>query len=268
MGVYLLSLVLFVICLNNSNSLNLQKFGLGDYFYLSSIAVFRNKAFLALPRNSCFNNVSSPTLIQVNWNGERQLLNAGKKIFYPNDKSQMWGKCEDLQNVVSLDVDLNGFLWILDKGSDKCLPKVVVYNLYKNVKVCLKELKLEEDLSDLVVDRRRNGAVAYIGNKSNNLIVVFSLENLYWWFVKINNLFTTIPERIVLSRTEDVLFITQDNSSELYAMAPNQIRELEKGSFQNLVNKNWNRFFSNEFDLIHIFFRVVKKLMLLLLVIS
>lgn len=46
---------------------NLRSLGVGDDFYVNDIAVYFNRAFLALPRTVCLNNVTHPTLVEVPW---------------------------------------------------------------------------------------------------------------------------------------------------------------------------------------------------------
>lgn len=46
---------------------NLRSLGVGDDFYVNDIAVYFNRAFLALPRTVCNNNVTHPTLVEVPW---------------------------------------------------------------------------------------------------------------------------------------------------------------------------------------------------------
>lgn len=51
------------------NSWGLNNFGINENYYVSSVAIYRTRAFFALPRSVCYNNVSNPTVVEVPWTG-------------------------------------------------------------------------------------------------------------------------------------------------------------------------------------------------------
>lgn len=59
---FFLQLHIFALDLDKLTSL-----GISENVYISDIAVYFNKAFLAIPRTVCSNNVTQPTLLDVPW---------------------------------------------------------------------------------------------------------------------------------------------------------------------------------------------------------
>lgn len=59
------------------------------------------------------------------------------KIF-PNDLSHAKRStdCNGIIQAVGTAVDSTGLLWVIDDGSEYCLPKLLVFDLMKNEEVC------------------------------------------------------------------------------------------------------------------------------------
>lgn len=82
---------------------------------------------------------------------------------------QTWGKCEHIQDAISIDLEPRRLtLWILDKGNDKCPPKMLSYSLlYNNIvdTVILKKVP-RRNLNCLEVVQKSvdHESKAYIGN--------------------------------------------------------------------------------------------------------
>ncbi|KAF5284539.1 hypothetical protein FQA39_LY16989 [Lamprigera yunnana] len=176
------------------------------------------KKYLQLQRNRTY-------LIEVNWNGNNLLLNSGRKLSF----QQYWDKCENLQNVVSVDVEAKtGRLWILDKGTKKCYPKIVIYDLYTNIILHVSKLDsfADEELSYLVVDQSVEfGTFCYVGQKSANKLIVFSLDSLIWSIIKFDS-GPIRPERIVISRSDLKLFLTADKGDDVLALNLTDVRSI------------------------------------------
>ncbi|KAK4874678.1 hypothetical protein RN001_014038 [Aquatica leii] len=216
---------IFVIIFTTAQCLDLRKNGVFPNYYASSIAIYKNRAFIALSRNSCYSNITTPTLIEASWNGNNIVLHSGKKLFF----KQIWGKCDQLQNVVSLDVEVKkARLWILDEGNKKCPPKLLIYNLYGNYEVHVSSFYnfANEELSYLSVDALTEfGTLCYITFKTSNNIIVFSLNNLGWCVVSFNS-GPIHPHRIAISKSNLHLYLTADNNDELLALNLSEVRNI------------------------------------------
>lgn len=168
---FLFFLIIFGVLPEKLLSWDLSLLKISPTYYASSIAVYKNRAFLALPRSSCYNNLSDPTLVEVPWfdEGKRGLF---RKKKYPHYKEQRWGVCKDHQDVISMDLDAKkGKLWVLDKGNAKCPATLVIYNLYYNT--IGQSAKLIDipgfELNVLVLDPQ--GTRAYIGGAQNRILI-------------------------------------------------------------------------------------------------
>lgn len=60
------------------------------------------------------------------------------KIF-PSDlsHSKSSSDCNGIIQAVGTALDSTGLLWVIDKGSKYCLPKLLVFDLMKNEEVCV-----------------------------------------------------------------------------------------------------------------------------------
>lgn len=78
-----------------------------------------------------------PTLIETIW-PENLLPMISPKIF-PNDLShaKRSSDCNGIIQAVGTAVDSTGLLWVIDDGSEYCLPKLLVFDLMKNEEVCM-----------------------------------------------------------------------------------------------------------------------------------
>lgn len=78
---------------------DLKTYGISNTYFASSVAVFKNRAFLALSRSVCHNNLTNPTLIEVPWTGENAHRNRGisqRTVRFPSSVEQNWGKCDQV----------------------------------------------------------------------------------------------------------------------------------------------------------------------------
>ncbi|VEN55496.1 unnamed protein product, partial [Callosobruchus maculatus] len=154
------------------NSLSLEGLGFDDNYFVSSVAVHGTRAFLALPRSVCFNTKkSNPTLVEISKAGDRYFYTPG---IFDNSRQkvlshQQWGECDHLQDVISIDMQpqMMTKLWILDKGSKKCPPKVVSFTLIYNTFSESTELSgiSGRSLNVIEIDHSeyKDGSRAYIG---------------------------------------------------------------------------------------------------------
>ncbi|XP_018335166.1 major royal jelly protein 4-like [Agrilus planipennis] len=216
----IVSIVIVIVFLNYCNCWDLTSHDIKDNYYISSIAVFKNRAFLTLPRTSCFNNISYPTIIEVPWIGSRS-VKVKKSIAFPPGIVQVWGVCDKLQDAVAVAVqEPETRLWVLDAGSAICNPKVIVYDL--NFDVEFQKFQLvgipHGTLTSLVIDENHEGGLVFVGSKNENTLVVLSLEESLWWEVSLRteqgeNVYT---EALAISPIEPVLFATNSSKENLY----------------------------------------------------
>ncbi|KAG5883609.1 hypothetical protein JTB14_025183 [Gonioctena quinquepunctata] len=218
---------------------DLSDFGVDDNnYYVSSVAIYRSRAFLALPRSVCYNKISGPTLLETSWIDEllhSPTILSGRKIL----EYQQWGECSYIQDAVSLDIEHRTHrLWILDKGNELCQPKVVSYSLFFNSISETSELTniVGTYLNILTIDREVavTGPRAYVGNAGQNILLVFSLEKLIWWKVELLNMYNPLStinvDYIATSKTGPELFITSEKELDLFALDLEIVRNAEEPS--------------------------------------
>lgn len=136
-----------------------------------------------------------------------------------NIKKQTWGKCGQLQDAISVDVDLKrGRLWVLDKGNEFCDGKVIEFNLFFNNEVGVSVLKGVErsGLGVLVVDPASHVQKIYVGGLQGEIIVVFT-DTLSWKKVKLDG-GLILTDSLGISRNTALLFITSTKSDDLFSL--------------------------------------------------
>ncbi|XP_023026494.2 uncharacterized protein [Leptinotarsa decemlineata] len=236
----LLSVLSFIFLLSICACWDLSSYGVNNKnYYISSVAVYRTRAFLALPRSMCYNAFSGPTLVETNWieellhtpiikGGRHQILNY-----------QKWGECEHIQDAVSLDIEHKVHkLWILDRGNELCLPKIASFSLFYNSISEVSQLTniIGGKLNILTIDPvvGKSGQRAYVGNAGENSLLVFSLEKLVWWRLELleqaNPLSSINADFLAISKTGPELFIASENDLELFALDLHNLRTLEEPS--------------------------------------
>lgn len=95
---FTLSISVF-LCLLQVQCWDLKAYGISNAYFASSVAVFKNRAFLALSRSVCHNNLTNPTLIEVPWTGENAHRNRGispRTVRFPSSVEQKWGRCDQV----------------------------------------------------------------------------------------------------------------------------------------------------------------------------
>ncbi|KAI4456322.1 protein yellow-related [Holotrichia oblita] len=238
----IINIIVIIVLPHISLTWDLSVLKISPTYYASSVAVYKNRVFLALPRSSCFNNLTNPTLIEAPWFNEGKYGLFRKKM-YPHYKEQKWGSCKDHQDVVSIDLDpKKAKLWVLDRGNRKCLPKIVIYNLHYNTigQSCKlsDDLIIGEKLSVLVVDPIEDniGKKAYIGGLDNH-ILIFSLRGLKLWKIQVLNPvdlnLSISTSSLAISTIESVLFLSG-------------ISDINLHSFNLTILKHYHEIYSNK----------------------
>lgn len=110
-------------------------------------------------------------------NYEQSLPRHKQLLIFVNGRSQLsdlqqWDVCDNIQDAVSLDVESRKLkLWILDKGNEKCSPKLLSYSLLYNDILETIDFKdiVSKDWNCLEIEQRSkdHDTKAYIGNAGN-----------------------------------------------------------------------------------------------------
>lgn len=112
---------------------------------------------------------------------------------------QEWGQCDKIQNAISVGVESRKLkLWILDKGNDKCAPKLWSFSLlYNHILENIDFIGVPKtSLYTLVIGQRNTDHEnkAFIGNagKSKYLYEIMQkvekLFNIYFDEIKLEHL--------------------------------------------------------------------------------
>lgn len=149
-----------------------------------------------------------------------------------SNKKQLWGNCKQLQDAVSVDVETRrGKLFVLDKGSENCDAKVVVFNLYFNYEVASYVFTgiQRRDLSVIVVDSHvsEQRQFAFVGGLQGE-VVVLSLNEMKFWTIKLvqsNGVGPILTDSLAVSKNKPQLFITSTHTDDIYSMS---LRDLGK----------------------------------------
>ncbi|XP_056634256.1 uncharacterized protein LOC130443549 isoform X1 [Diorhabda sublineata] len=222
-----------VVCIG-LDEIDAEEFG-----YISSIAVHKSRAFLALPRSVCFNKISDPTLIETYWDEGYQYIFSRflQKVTKPKIiSSQTWGDCFSIQDAIYLSMEpLIPKLWILDRGNYDCSPKILSYHTIFNLISDKTELTTirGRNLNSMVIDpifEKNFGHRAYIGQTDENFLIVFCLKTLIWWKVHLtesSNPFMVVNTNFLeISKTSSNLFLTGNEREDIFSLNLEQLRHL------------------------------------------
>lgn len=238
--------LILITLVTSMNCWDLNSINVNDDYYTSSLAIYKGRTFLAIPRSSCYNKLKYPTLIELTWTGDNKYANSlyfSKRRIYP--KEQIWHACKYLQDVISVDVEINkGRLWILDKGNDLCQPKILIYNLYFNN--LLTTHKLYDgiprlDLNNIVLDvTQQNVVAAYVGDAGDGNLIELTYKNnnqLKSRSIKLvsNNYAPVSTKFMTISKTESVLYTTSDQNKALFNVNLKDLRNT-RTSFRKVRN--------------------------------
>ncbi|EFA08570.2 hypothetical protein TcasGA2_TC006225 [Tribolium castaneum] len=200
---------------------DLSYYNISSDYYVSNVAVYGNRAFLSLPRSSCRNNFTHPTLVEASWFNEQPIFPRKDPFFLD---FQTWNNCDHLQDVVAIDMEaLRPRLWVLDKGNSECLPKIVIYNIFQKINYTLDAPKDVGSFNSLVVD----GPRAFIGLDDSNTLLLFSLNEFKWWQINLeapNTLLPVSTKFLALGRKKPKLYLTGDDERAMFSL---DLTELE-----------------------------------------
>ncbi|XP_055855948.1 uncharacterized protein LOC129919126 [Episyrphus balteatus] len=128
MNILIVSLALFSV-IGNVHSWNLAPLGLNDTYRLLHVSTYYIRAFLCVE----FESKSQPTLIESFW--PENFFALAPKAF-PNNLAHARGErsknCKLIQQAILTQIDSWNRLWLLDKGTRACRPKLIVYDLLRD----------------------------------------------------------------------------------------------------------------------------------------
>lgn len=143
---------------------------------------------------------------------------------------QDWGNCDHVQNAIALDMEMLRIrLWILDKGSKKCSPKLVIHSLYEKSDYTsnVPDYVPQDKLSSILIDNdlKLNGPRAYIGVDGEAYLVIFSLRKFQWLqiFVQSTKSLPISTKFLSFSRPESLLYITGAHERAIFSLNLNDI---------------------------------------------
>ncbi|EFN80994.1 hypothetical protein EAI_12837 [Harpegnathos saltator] len=159
----------YFLVANVSYSWNVESLNIPDNVVIWKYAVWKNRAFLAIPR--AINEEKDryvPTLVEVPWPKINSLMSDANIATVPfSKKGSSKRRYTALTSVTGLDVDPRGRLWILD-APDKngYWPQIVIHDLKRN------------DRLDI-----QNVTVTWLGNKLGSSVGLFcdSKDGLHYF---------------------------------------------------------------------------------------
>ncbi|XP_066592041.1 uncharacterized protein [Prorops nasuta] len=217
----------FIVSLDKTSGWDLVSADLEQNAVITRFAVWRNRAFLVIPRQK--RRVKKATLFEGVW---PETVNNNVKAFLGLEKSGLT-KCSGLRTAVGLDIEPLGRLWVLDVPEESyCPAKIIVYDLRRN-----NEEVASNELSG--VDKNKLGAIvidsyiglwgqrAYIADPGDETIIIYSLGQRKWWKVKLQHATNVQYLRITdfaISRKNSVLYLTASSSLDLFSVNLQQLR--------------------------------------------
>ncbi|KAL0104723.1 hypothetical protein PUN28_016391 [Cardiocondyla obscurior] len=238
---FILRISVFCLLSNDiTHSWNLTSLNVSDDVLIWRFAVWRNRAFLAIPRSSNEKEESRrSSLVEVSWpeiNSSSNVASAAisSKVFPKEVSSKRNYKTP--VSVTGLDVDARGQLWILDAPDElDRWPRIVIYDLKRNDRmVSSTELTKvsSKKLRSLVIDPFEDqwGFRGYVGDAGDETIVVYSSGLRKWWKLRMLH-GPEIPRvestDLAVSRRNSILYMTGHSTHDLFSVNLEIIRTEE-----------------------------------------
>ncbi|XP_071635042.1 uncharacterized protein [Temnothorax longispinosus] len=234
---FILRISVFHLLLTDfSHSWNLTSLNISDDVLIWRFAVWRNRAFLAIPRSGNEKGEEwKPTLVEVFWPEINLSLNVANAAISPKlfPKEGSKHDYETPVSVTGLDVDARGRLWILDApdGHDRW-PRILIYDLKRNDRLVssteLTEVSSKR-LRSLVIDPLEDqwGFCGYIADAGDETIVVYSSGLRKWWKLRMLH-GPEIPRvesiDLAVSRRSSTLYMTGHDTHDLFSIDLERIR--------------------------------------------
>lgn len=162
-------------------------------YVIAGIKIYNNKIYLALPRIKPDSRITLAS-IDVDAVKENPLLTP-----FPNWSMNVGKNCSSIHDVLSMEIDNNGIMWVLDARRTekfiKCPPKIVLFDLNRNGEL-ISSFNVPDNLcphhngcflNDIVVD----GDFAYISDttKSDPGLFVYNRKEQKAWKFRDHTMF-------------------------------------------------------------------------------
>ncbi|XP_011881010.1 PREDICTED: uncharacterized protein LOC105569275 isoform X2 [Vollenhovia emeryi] len=244
--------VLYLLLTDVSHCWNLTSLNISDDVLIWRFAVWRNRAFLAIPRSENEKEKGwKPTVVQVPWPEINLSLNVANAAISPKPFPKEASSKRDYESLVSvtgLDVDARGRLWILDAPDQRDRwPRIVIYDLKRNDRlVSSAELAKVtwKQLSSLVIDPLEDqwGFRGYIADAGDETIVVYSCGLRKWWKLKMLH-GPKVPRvqsvDLAVSRRNSILYVTGRDTHDLFSIDLDQVLRMAPSRGAENVTVTW-----------------------------
>ncbi|XP_078041013.1 uncharacterized protein LOC144472126 [Augochlora pura] len=231
--------IAFIFVSGKFTSWNFEAVDLPEDVFISSFSIWRNRAFLAIPRwqrNGSSEEVD--TLFEAVWPEISFPAVKARKAF----SSGLYDKINCLRSTVDVSVDIRGRLWALEvPDNNDCSARIVLYNLKRNNQL-ISSTELTNvptnNLRAFVIDQ--SGSTAYIGDAGEESIIVFTLEKGKWWTIKMIHgpeMPRVFSAELAISIKSSVLYLTGPASLDLFSINLEHLWA-EKNNFFN--SKSFN----------------------------
>ncbi|XP_017755153.1 PREDICTED: uncharacterized protein LOC108547235 [Eufriesea mexicana] len=196
---------------------------LPDDVFIRKFAIWRGRAFLAIPRwqkNGIVNN--GVTVYEAIWPESSFLSVRISKVSSIDLHNKLINDgCR--RSVMDLHVDVRGRLWLLDVPENLgCPARVIVHNLKRN-----NQLVSSTDLTNVPTQNLRalvvdySGNKGYIGDPGDESIIAYIPEEEKWWRIKmihgpeVPRVFST---DLAISWKNSTLYLTGSNTLNLFSI--------------------------------------------------
>ncbi|XP_033340399.2 uncharacterized protein LOC117228649 [Megalopta genalis] len=212
--------VAFILVSGKFTSWDFEAVDLPENVFISRFSIWRNRAFLAVPRwqrNGSSEDVG--TLFEAVWPEMSFPAVKARKAF----SSGLYDKMNCPRSTVDVNVDIKGRLWALEvPDNNDCSARIILYNLKRN-----NQLISSTELTNVPTDNLRafvidlSGSTAYIGDAGEESIIAFMPEKGNWWTLKmihgpeVPRVFST---DLAISRDSSVLYVTGSASLDLFSI--------------------------------------------------
>ncbi|CAB3377142.1 Hypothetical predicted protein [Cloeon dipterum] len=143
--------------------------------------------------------------------------------------------CNQVEEAKGLQVDSVGRLWVLDKGSDNCYAKLLIFDLTNDDHTeLIHRFSFYFFVNDFVLDETPNDTFAYIERWNQLHIVVFSLQRKESWIVETPG-FESYS--IALSPKEEPrqLYLSNWNANGLFSISVTALRNGTRIAYPTLI---------------------------------
>ncbi|XP_011144827.1 uncharacterized protein LOC105186380 [Harpegnathos saltator] len=225
----------YFLVANVSYSWNVESLNIPDNVVIWKYAVWKNRAFLAIPR--AINEEKDryvPTLVEVPWPKINSLMSDANIATVPfSKKGSSKRRYTALTSVTGLDVDPRGRLWILD-APDKngYWPQIVIHDLKRNDRLVSSTTLINvspKHLKTLITDPFESqwGSCGYVADAGDEMIVVYCLGEGKWWKLRMTH-GPEVPRvystNLAISRKHSILYMTGYHTHDLFSINLENIR--------------------------------------------